>query len=218
MRVHLLTERPRDIAPLLLDEQGRLKVVPAQILAETSAAERGAFGVRYGAYGFVTSELVEHLSVLLAGVSALEVGAGNGVLAEALGIRATDNRQQELPHIRAVYEGLNQALVPYGERVEKLDALSAARRYRPHTVLACWTTHRYDPARHWAGGNEDGVREEELLSLCERYVFIGNEAVHARKSLWALPHEKHHPPWLYSRALNGSPNFIAVWHRNQSGL
>lgn len=215
------TRHVRDLSGLLLDSQGRLKVVPASVLAGTSANERAVFGVRNGLYGYLTHELVDFLQQRIAGRRALEIGAGHGQLAQALGIPATDNHQQERPNIRAYYEALGQTVVPYGENVQRMDAHTAVARYKPQVVVASWVTHRYDPARHEAGGNEDGVREEDILDACEAYLFVGNEKVHASKSLWSRPHQIWRPSWLYSRAVNGSPDFIALWEnptaRSQTG-
>lgn len=201
----------RDLAPEVLDSAGRLKVMPASFYAQTSLEERALFGVRHAHYSFPTTELVEHLTALIAGRSALEIGSGNGVLAQALGIRATDNRQQDSPEVRRYYEAHSQPTIRYGDNVETLDALAAVKKYKPQVVVASWVTHRYDSRRHWAGGNQGGVSEEDIIANCEAYVFIGNESVHRAKSIWALPHQKSSPSWLYSRAANGSPNFIAIW-------
>lgn len=201
----------RDISGLMLDGHGRLKAVPAGVLAGTTATERAVFGVRHGVYGFVTHELVDFVRQLIGGRTALEIGAGHGLLARELGILATDNRQQERPAIRAYYKALGQAVVPYGEDVHRLDAHEALLLHKPQVVVASWVTHRYDPARHEAGGNEDGVSEERIVDSCEAYVFVGNEKVHAAKSLWARPHQIWRPSWLYSRAINGTPDFVALW-------
>lgn len=203
----------RDLSGLLLDEQGCLRVVPAQVLEHTTAQERMAFGVRHGLYSFPTEELCAFLRERIGSRTAIEIGAGHGVLARALAIPATDNRQQEDPVIKAHYAALRQPTVPYGEHVEKLDALAAVKKYRPQVVVACWVTHRFDPRRPDAGGNGSGVDEAAVIDSCEEYIFIGNERVHATKPIWALPHEKLTPPWLYSRALNGSADFIAIWRR-----
>lgn len=201
----------RDLTPLLLDAQGRLKVVPASVLAATTREERAYFGVRHGVYGLLTVELLDWLREFIGGRSAIEIGSGHGRLAAELGIPATDNRQQEDPTIRAYYEALNQPVIRYGDNVENLDALSAVKKYKPQVVVACWVTHKWDPRRHEAGGNQDGVVEEKVIDACEHYVFLGNERVHAAKSIWSRPHVKETPPWLFSRSSNGSADFIAVW-------
>lgn len=201
-----------DISPLMRGPHGPLRVVPASVLASTTREERALFGHRHGLYSFPTLELVDFLQQAIGGRTAIEIGAGHGVLAQALGIPATDNLMQNDPLIRAVYASQGQPTISYGEHVEQLDAAQAISKHKPQVVVACWVTHRYDPARHAAGGNMFGVDEESVINACETYIFIGNEQVHAAKSIWSLPHTKTTPPWLYSRALNGTPEFIAVWH------
>lgn len=201
----------RDIAPLLLDAGGRLRVTPASVLEQTTAAERLMFGVRNGVYGIPTTELCEYLRTRIAGRRAIEIGAGNGVLARELGIPATDNRQQEEPGLKAYYDQLSQPTVRYGDNVERLDANAAVGKYKPEVVIACWVTHRFDPRLESAGGSSSGVDEAAIIAACDEYIFIGNEQVHAHKPIWGLPHEKLTPPWLFSRAVNGSRDFIAIW-------
>jgi hypothetical protein len=201
----------RDLSPQLLDAEKRLRIMPAAFYETTTSDERMLFAVRQGLYGLPTQELVDFLKKRIAGRSAIEIGAGAGVLAEALGIRGTDNWQQNEPTIRAYYDALKQPTVPYHPSVEKLTAAEAVAKYKPQVVVACWVTHRYDPARHGAGGNQDGVHEESIIANCEEYIVVGNAKVHANKSIWSLPHERHEAPWLYSRAGNGSKDFVAVW-------
>ena len=203
----------RDIAPLLLDPKNELKVVPASILENTTREERCLFGVRHAVYGFLTEELIAFLQDIIGTKTAIEIGSGYGGLAKALNIPATDNRMQEDREIKAFYAALGQPVITYGRHVEKLNALEALNKYKPKVVIASWVTHRYNPDRSEAGGNQFGVTEEDIISACDAYVFIGNESVHAKKSIWALPHEKITPPWLYSRAGNGSADFIAIWRK-----
>lgn len=201
----------RDLAAEVLDEQGRLRVLPAAYWAATSATERFLLGRHHGVSGLPTVELVEHLRGLIAGRSAIEIGAGNGVLAQALGIPATDSRMQEWPRIRREYAQLGQVPVRYGDNVVACDAARAVRRYKPQVVLACWVTHKYNRARDAAGGNRYGVDEEDILANCQTYLFIGNEEVHRGKSIWGRPHQIDFPDFVYSRAANGTRDFIAVW-------
>lgn len=205
--------RVRDISSYLLDSHGRLRVTSARTLEATTAQERLLFGVRQGVYSFPTDELCDFLRARIAGKIAIEIGAGHGLLAQALSIPATDNRQQEEAEVQAYYQQIGQPTVRYGENVEKLDAASAVAKYRPNVVIACWVTHQFDPGRARAGGSVSGVDEASLIASCDEYIFIGNEHVHAHKPIWKLPHEKLTPPWIYSRAVNGSRDFIAIWRR-----
>lgn len=157
----------RDIAPVLLDEDGRLCVVPACVLEETTPPERLLFGVRRGLYSFPTEELCLFLKDRIGDRTALEIGSGHGTLARRLLIPATDNRQQGEPALRAHYDALGQAPVPYGIHVEKLDAACAVEKYRPSVVIACWVTHRFDPHDPDAGGNATGVDEAAIIAACD---------------------------------------------------
>ena len=206
----------QDISSRLLDDRGRLRITSARTLKETTAQERLLFGVRQGVYSFPTDELCDFLRSRIEGRVAIEIGAGHGLLAEALSIPATDNRQQEDPELRAYYAQIGQPTVPYGKNVEKLDAVAAIEKYRPNVVIACWVTHRFDPDRPFAGGSVTGVDETLIIESCDEYIFIGNEHVHAHKPIWDMPHEKLTPWWLYSRAVNGSREFIATWRRSHS--
>lgn len=205
------TRNTRDISPDVLAPDGTLRVMPASYFRDTTVVERAMFGQRAGVYGFLTEELVDWLRERIAGRSAVEIGAGHGQLAAALGIPATDSKMQDDPRVAAFYAAAGQPTVRYGANVQKLDAKEAVRKLRPQVVVASWVTHLYRPARHAAGGNMFGVNEEDILARCEEYIFIGNTQVHAGKSIWNQPHEILHPDWLYSRAHNGTPEFIAVW-------
>lgn len=211
MSAILQPDQIRDLSPLVLDGRGKMKILPAQFWADTTPAERALFGHYNGIYSFPTVELVEHLQKLIGNQKAIEIGAGHGVLAEALGIIATDNRMQAHAKYRRLYAAQGQPTITYGRNVIERSAFEAVRRHEPDIVIGCWVTHRYEPARHWAGGNEIGVDEADVIAHCNRYVFIGNEKTHASKAVWDLPHTKTNPPFVYSRATNGSPEFIAVW-------
>ena len=212
----LIDPRVRDLSPMALDERGALKVLPTSFWETTTPRERALFGHRHGFYLLPTVELVEHLHELIGGRSAIEIGSGNGVLAQALGIPATDNCMQRRSHYRRIYEATGQPTVTYGRNVTPLSAADAVRRHKPDVVVAAWVTHRYRQDRHWAGGNEIGVDEEDVIAHCSTYVVIGNEHVHRTKSIWDLPHTITYPPFVVSRAANGSRDFIAVFTKAAS--
>ncbi|WP_157266404.1 hypothetical protein [Azohydromonas aeria] len=202
----------RDLTTDALESPGRPRVLPAAWWATTTPDERALFGARHGIYSFPTVELVSWLQEFIAGRTAIEVGAGHGALAAALGIPATDNCHQQADALSAAYyRAHGQVPVTYGEHIEQLDANSAVAKHRPQVVVACWVTHRYDAARHAAGGNMYGPDEAKIIRACEHYVLIGNAKVHAAKPIWRLKHRILTPPWLYSRALNGTADFIAIF-------
>lgn len=209
----------RDLAPEVLGPDGRMRVLPAEFWASTTQEERALFGNRQGIYSFPTVELVEYLRGLIGGRSAIEVGAGHGVVAEALGIPGTDSYQHAKDPYRAWLRLHGQPPVRYGPDVVEMHASRAVRVYKPQVVVGCWVTHKYDRSRHAAGGNEAGFDEEDLLRNCATYIVVGNEQVHAGKKIWERPHTIEYPPFLYSRAVNGTREFVAVWpgRRAQGG-
>lgn len=208
------THNARDLAPDVRGPDGRTRVMPAAFYAGTTDVERTLYATTRGIYGLPTVELVDRLHELIAGRPAIEIGAGEGVLAEALGIPATDNRQHERPEVALHYAMCRQPTVPYGPNIIAMSAQQAVRHYRPSVVVGSWVTARYDANRPGRNkGNPGGVDERDVLANCDTYVLVGNTEVHSISALWDLPHTIEHPPYLYSRAFNGSPDFIAVWHR-----
>jgi hypothetical protein len=210
----LIDAGTRDISPQAIGDDGCLRILPASFWAQTTRAERGRLAVEHGLYLLPSVELVDRLKAIIDGRRAIEIGAGNGILARALGIHATDNHMQNQPKYRALYESVGQQRVRYGRDVEELDAHDAIERYQPEVVVAAWVTHRYDPAFHEFGGNEIGVDEGAVIKRAS-YLFVGNEQVHAHKRIWNHPHTIEYYDWIYSRALNGSRDFIACWKQGK---
>ncbi|HEV8364577.1 MAG TPA: hypothetical protein VGQ52_13765 [Gemmatimonadaceae bacterium] len=207
----------RDIAPDVLDADGRIKIMPASYYAGTTRPERTLFCVRHGVYGLHTQELVDFLRELVemyAG-SAIEIGAGNGVLADALGIPATDNHMQERKDIHRLYKLAQQEPVRYGANVQRLDAITAIRCYQPRLVIGSWITHLYRPEHHARGGNMYAPDEREILRNCEAYVMIYNTRTHAQHPLLDIDHKRIAQDWLYSRALDGI-DCVGIWQGRQT--
>lgn len=200
----------RDISPDVLDQNGRLKIMPEEYYSGTTRMERALLGHKHALYGLHTQEVVNFLRQLIAGRSAIEIGSGNGVLAEALRIPATDNRQQEFDEIKFAYKIMGQPTINYGANVERLDAIEAIRKYRPQVVVASWVTHLYRVEAHEAGGNMHAPDEREILRNCETYVMISNDAVHLGNPLLSTPHTRVDGDWIYSRAMRGR-DFIGIW-------
>ena len=193
--------------------RGVPRIMPADFYRSMSVDERALLGARNAMYSFPTVELVQWIKDEIGERSAIEIGAGHGALAAALDIRATDNCMQAEPAIAASYLASGQKPIIYGENVERLSAKDAVAIFKPQVVVACWVTHLFREDRRAAGGNVFGVGvdEEALIDACETYIFIGNEQVHRNKSIWDRPHRIIYPEWLYSRAHNGTKEFIAVW-------
>lgn len=201
----------RDLAEDVITEEGLPRVMPAAFYAGTSPEERAWLGHRYGLYLLPTIELCDWLSEHIGDRRAIEIGAGNGQMAARLGIVATDSMLQTRADISALYDLVGQPPVLYGPAVRKLEASEAVRKLHPNVVIGAWVTHRWNPRQPGRGGNEHGPKMDWILNRIDEYILIGNERVHAKNPLWKRPHEIHHLPFQYSRATNGSPDFVAIW-------
>lgn len=93
-----------------------------------------------GIYCFYSRELVEALAGMIASLSCLEIGAGDGTLTRFLkgrgvALTATDSH------------GWNQA-VEYPDWVVRLDAREALAAYSPEVVICSWPPAQNDFERH----------------------------------------------------------------------
>lgn len=196
-----------------LDDSGRLRVLPYSFWEQFSQMEIAAFCVARGFYCIPTTELVAWLHERIAGRSAIEIGSGSGVLAEAVGIAATDSKMQDRPEIRMLYQASRQTPVPYGPNVKEMDAREAISYYKPEVVVAAWVTHKWNEREAWREGNAYGVDEGRIIGREGEYIHVGNRHVHRNKPILDAEHEEFEFPWLVSRAMNGAPNFIACWRK-----
>jgi hypothetical protein len=88
-----------------LDELGFLRPVPARFYADFSQADIALWCHHRAFYYLPTIEALDWVRALLPEdlSKALEIGSGNGCLGRGLGIRTTDNRQQERGEIAKIY-------------------------------------------------------------------------------------------------------------------
>lgn len=211
----LKQEDIRYMDDILFDSKGRLQVVPYDIIKDIPQNHISMFCVQKGLYAIPTQELIDFLKEEIGEQKAIEIGAGNGAICKALGIIGTDSFMQLEPAIKARYELMRQAIVPYGEHVEKLDAKEAVRKYRPEIVVAAWCTHKYNPKEHWREGNQWGINEKLILEKTKKYIHIGNEKTHGKKPILNYPHRTIKAPWIVSRAINPDLNAIFIWEQKE---
>jgi hypothetical protein len=194
-------------------KDGRLQAMPAAFYAKWSQNDLSLWCVNRGFYCLPTLELVDFIRDQIDCENAIEIGAGNGALGRAVGIPMTDSRQQEREDVRELYiKKMGQAVVDYGDDVEKYTALEAAEKYRPRVILAAWVTHRFNPERPQSHGNMNGVDESKLLGkkYVKKYIFVGHERVHALKPILSRRHTAHRLPYLYSRSFD-LQNVVWIW-------
>lgn len=201
---------------MLFDANGHLKVYSYEELKDIPHDHIRLFCLQNGIYSLPTTELISFLREEIGEENlnqTIEIGAGNGVYSRELGIRGTDSYMQGDSNIKAYYELYDQTPVSYGEHVEKIDALSAVKKYKPKIVIGAWCTHKYNPNEHWRGGNMLGISERNILSRVEKYIHIGNETIHDKKPLLRTPHRKIKEKWILSRAESKDRNIIYIWEK-----
>lgn len=199
---------------LLLDDQGRLKVVPSEVYERLDWTDLRIWCHLHDFYGLPTTELVTFLRGLLGGRSAIEVGAGHGALGRALGIPITDSKVQEIPEVRLLYALQGQPTIDYPSDVEHLDALDAIQKYKPQVVIGSWVTQTSDGTRP---GCMYGIDEEAVLDRVESYVVFGSLKVHGgdMKVISSRPHVTLRKPWMWSRAPVGD-SALFIWGKQGS--
>lgn len=195
----------------ILLEDGLLKVVDSSVYDSLPLNHIKLFAHNKGYYCLPTTELVNWLRDNFDLTNAIEIGAGHGALARCLKIPATDSKLQEKPGIKFMYELMKQPIMDYPKDVIKLDATEAIKRYKPKIVIGCWITHLYKEEDSHLEGNMFGIDEEWLLDNVEKYIIIGNKAIHNKKKILNRPHKRYQFPWLYSRSQNQGHNIIYVW-------
>lgn len=138
--------------------------------------------VKKALYGIPTLELVEYLKPHITS-NTIEIGSGNGVLAKALNIKATDNHTQADFGVRLTYLLMAQAPVEYGKNVEKIDDVKAIEKYKPDTVIGSWLS---DIVNMKIGIK--GIDEESIIKNA-RYIYIGNKKTHQKKTILKYEHK-----------------------------
>ena len=201
---------------LLLDEQGRLRIVPSSVYEGLNWDELRLWMHHRAVYGLPTTELIEYLTGLIGDRTAIEIGAGNGCFGRALDIPMTDSFTQRDPEVAFLYQIQGQPTVDYGSDVEKLEALEAVKKYRPQVVFGSWVT-QWSPGPHHPG-SAWGIREDQLLELVETYIVFGSIRNHGTKDICARPHHvatndptSPEVPWMWSRAKDTA---LYIWERS----
>lgn len=208
----LLSDKIQDISPEVLQDNGRLKILPVDRWKKYPYIEFRAFCHLKARYGIPTVELIEFLINKINGRDALEIGAGSGDLGCILNIRMVDNKQQERPEIIERYNSMQQPVIKYPKEVEKMDALVAVKKYKPQVVIGSWIT-TYSVKQMSYGSSPYGVKEKEILDLVDTYILIGNKDTHGDKPIMKIPHEEINEPWILSRGRNPENNRIWIWNK-----
>jgi len=191
-----------------------LKIMPSSYYKDVSSNDLQLFCLINAIYNLPTLELIWFLQEEIGQAKAIEIGSGNGVMAKALNITATDTLQQADLKYKRLYEAMQQPTIKYGVNVERYEAEEAVYHYKPDIVIGAWVTHKYNPKRHFEEGNEVGIREEKIIEKCKKYIFIGHEFTHRKKPILRTYHRIVKADWLISRIHKKHELFdemICIW-------
>jgi len=194
----------------IFETNGKLKILPTQFWLNQGFLTYRSMLHFKAQYFLPTIEALDAIKGLIKDVSlddCMEIGAGNGWLGYALGIKMIDNYRQAGVEIMLAYLANGQPIIKYGEDVEKLDALSAVEKYKPHTVIGSWISQKSDITL------PDGVDDVLMLSKVKRYILIGSDNVHGANRIMKIKHQKIKLPSLLSRTRRQEENSIWIWSR-----
>lgn len=201
-----------------LDSDGALQVMTSAFYARFDQDQLIWFCVQYGLYLLPTVELVLALRQLIRGRKAIEVGAGNGCLGRALGIRMFDNFHQLWdPNTKEFMRSVRQPVVKYGADVERCDGAKAVRLRKPEVVIGAWNTNKYEERYHERDGNVIGIDARAIVRRAH-YIMVGSTDVHKNNHLVleAKPEVlKWKPTIIYSRCYDASSNVVFLWKRQR---
>lgn len=199
--------------PPMFDEHGRLIIYRYADLKACDPIALRMFCHYFARYTIPTVELLTLLKELIGDTKAIEIGAGCGDLGWNLGIPMTDNHLQTRPDIEQMYAATGQPTIEYGKDVEKLEALAAVRKYKPHTVIASWVTHWINPNKPppKEGGSAWGIKEGKMLNRIKRYIHIGSYAVHDIKPIRKRQYEIIDGKGIIISRSNREDDQIWIW-------
>ena len=199
----------------LLDEKGLLKVLPARFYKNTPPNHISLWAGKHGIYVFPTTELVDWLRERIGTRKAIEIGAGNGAIARALNIVATDSHVQNTPEMIEYYRMIGQQTTRPPADVYKFEAGDAVDILKPQVVVAAFVTQKFQQGDQtsFVGSSVFGADELSSLPKVETYIHVGNDKSHGDKRILKFPHEVFRFDWIVTRAQDQSLNSITVWDR-----
>ena len=90
--------------------------------------------------------------------------------------------------------------ITYPDDVEKLDAVSAIKKYQPEFVIGSYVTRKWGLGSR-KDGNMYGVDTGWVSINCHKFYMIGNESIHSGDPIMKRKHETWHPEWLITRGV-----------------
>lgn len=190
----------------------KIKVLPAETWRSNFAWDEIRMLMHETAtYVLPTKELLDFLSAERAGMSAIEIAAGNGFIGRNLGIPITDSCvQRDDKDIALFYKLSGQPTIKYPKDIIKAEANAAVSRFRPKCVIVCYGTHLDKPGRPQTGFVY-GIDYERLLPRVKKLILVGNKITHGTNPIMELPHREVELEGLITRSADPSTNRIFIW-------
>ena len=176
---------------------GMIRPIPAKEVAKFDVATLRLFLHKYGLYTMPTTELIDYLAGIIAGKTAIEIGAGLGVIGRSLGIPIIDNKMQEWPDVKRYYDLTRQPTIKYPPDIIEMDAHDAVKRYKPAIVIGSYITHKRKPGTIL--GNPHGVDNLKIARSVRAYYMIGNLRTHCEDPAMKHLDGIEHHDFLYTR-------------------
>ena len=207
------------ITKMITDDNGYIKPVPYDAVKDAGKDNLNIVMQTLGLYTFPLCELVEFLRGEIDddnpdfAPDAIEICAGTGWIGRNLDIPITDSCLQNRKDVKEMY--INNGCMPitYPDDIEKLDAISAIKKYEPEFVIGSYITRKWGLGSR-KDGNIYGVDTGWVVNNCHRFYMIGNENVHHGDPIFKRTHKTYTFPWLITRG-DCSKARIWVWENKQ---
>lgn len=198
----------RAVRKVVMDGR-RMRILPASVWRSLDWNAVRLVLHNTGTYVVPTEELLDYLDELIGDYKTIEIAAGNGWIGRELDIPLTDSCLQRDNKVVALsYKMMEQPTIHYPKDIIKLEASAAVRRFKPHTVLGCFATHKWrDDVQQ---GNCWGIDFEDIYAHVQRIILVGNIKIHGYNPLMELPHQTIELPGLITRC-NDDLNRIFIW-------
>lgn len=191
---------------VLLDDDGRVKEVSADVWNQFSQEHIVAFMIKHAIYVAPTTELLDTLDEIIGDRTCVEICAGMGYIGKGLDIEhITDSYIQQSKEIREIIEARGGVVTNPPTFVEKLEATEAVKKYRPHTVLCCYGTHK--STNIGSSGSDYGVDFGKVRKYCRRIIFVGSILTH-RDNPMTHGTKAYRCEGLITRA---DPSYARIW-------
>lgn len=194
----------RELTKEMVSDGNIIHPVPYERIKNFTSDEINLFLMQTALYTFPTIELVEWLRSEIDdggefAPDAIEICCGCGWLGRELDIPITDSRLQEREDIKQMYLKMGQPVIQYPDDVEKLDAVSAVKKYQPEFIIGSYVTNKWGNGTSRKVGSIYGVDNRWIAAHCHKYFMIGNENVHRHDIVMKRKHLELSFDWLVTR-------------------